>query len=161
MAATVLAVTLALPVLSACSTVRPLYGEATTRYLFSYAAPASRLDQIIYSELRLKLGPQSDSPDAYQVAVSTTPGYRGLTKSNVARPFSTSEASVTASVSVTAPDGTLVFSGTRFQTAIYTGAGQALADSTAASEASDRAARSLADTIRLLIVGALEAKSHE
>lgn len=156
----VLAVTVVLPLLAACSTVRPLYADglgAQNRYVFSYAAPGGRLDQIVYSELRLRLGPHSESTDAIHVAVSTSPSYRALVKSGVARPASTAEAVVSAAISVTGSDGAVVFSGTRSASALYTTVGQVLADSSAASEASDRAARSLADTIRLAILGALEA----
>ena len=156
----VLAVTAALPLLSACSGFRPVYGEgfsAAARHSFDYAEPGSRLDQVIYTELRLRLAPETANPDAIDVAVSASASTRAITKTGVAKPAATQEMTVSASISVTGPDGKLIFSGTRSASALYTTTGQVLADTAAQTDASERAARALADTIRLAILGALEA----
>lgn len=157
--AAVLAVTAMLPLLSACSSFRPVYGSpgAISRYSFDYAAPASRLDQIIYTELRLRLGPDTDADGAIKVAVSATAGARNLTRTGVAKPATTAEMVVTATISVVGPDGEVIFTGTRTASALYVTVGQVLADTSAQTDAAERAARALADTVRLAIVGALEA----
>jgi hypothetical protein len=156
----VLAVTAVLPALSACSGFRPVYGESFAtagRYSFDYAEPGSRLDQVIYTELRLRLGPESDAINAIDVAVSATASSRAITRTAVTKPAATHEMTVSASVVATGPDGAVVFTGTRTAGALYTTSGQALADAAAQTDASERAARALADTIRLAIIGALEA----
>ena len=162
--ATVLLVTAALPALAACSNVRPLYGDmaaAQNRYTFSYAAPATRLDQVLYTELRLKLGPHASGDGAIMVAVSTSiSGLRALTKTAVVKPQATNEVVVSATVTVTGADGETIFTGRRTAGALYTTAGQVLADTAALTEAQERAARALADTVRLAILGALESSGN-
>lgn len=155
----VLAGTLALLMLASCSGFRPVYGDGvgpSDRYAFDYASPASRLDQVIYTELRLRLGPEAPGSDALAVAVAASPSVRPLTRTGVVKPATTNQATVTATVSVSRPDGTVVFSGSRSASALYTTAGQVLADTAAQAEAEERAARALAETIRLAILGALE-----
>jgi hypothetical protein len=149
-----------LPLLAACSGFRPVYGDAgsaVSRYSFDYAAPGSRLDQVIYTELRLRLGPDTDAASAIKVAVSAYAGARALTRTAVAKPASTAEMVVSATIRVVGPDGEVIFTGTRSASAIYTTVGQVLADTAAQTDAADRAARALAETIRLMILGALEA----
>ena len=157
-AATVLLVTLVLP-LAGCSTVRPLYGTeasaAVTSQRFAYADPGNTTDQALYTELRLRLGPQSDSADALRVAVSTSSGARAITRTNVSKPTTTYEMTVSATVTVIDAAGKVVFSGVRKSSALYETTGQALADVAAANEAADRAARAVADPVRLAILGAL------
>jgi hypothetical protein len=158
--AAVLAVTAILPLLAACSGFRPVYGDAAgavSRYRFDYVAPGSRLDQIIYTELRLRLGPDTDADGAIKVAVSATAGARNITRTGVVKPATTAEMVVTATISVVGPDGEAIFSGTRSASALYTTVGQVLADTSAQTDAAERAARALADTVRLAIIGALEA----
>jgi LPS-assembly lipoprotein len=145
-------------VLAGCSGFRPVYGDPATdarQYAFAYAEPASRLDQIIYTELRLRLGPPSTDPDAIRVAVSTTSGARGLTRTAVAKPMTNLEMLVSTAISVTRADGTVLFTGTRSTSAFYTSAGQVLADVAAQTEAAERGAKALADSVRLTILGAV------
>jgi len=153
---------LALVSLASCSGFRPVYGDVDTSpagYAFSYADPASRLDQIIYTELRLRLGPETDAPDAIRVVVTSYSGARGLTRTAVVKPGTSYEMDVTASVLATAADGTVLFSGTRRASAIYQTRGQVLADTEAQTEAAERAAKALADSVRLAIIGALPGRS--
>jgi hypothetical protein len=149
---------LSLFLLAACSGFRPLYGDVgfnPARYAFRYAEPASRLDQIIYAELRLRLGPESNAPGALRVAVSTSAAARALTRTGTPRVASVNAMTVTTSYSVTTPEGDIVTSGARSTEAVYTVVGQVLADTEAANDASERGARALADTVRLAILGAL------
>lgn len=145
--------------LSACTGIRPLYGEAGTgisRHVFAYGEPASRLDQVIYTELRLRLGPNSVAPDAVRVSVSSYSYGRALTKTNVSRPSQQYEMIAVANVSISGPDGQNIFTGQRRATAAYQVVSQVLADNAAAAEASDRAGRALAETLRLTILAALD-----
>jgi LPS-assembly lipoprotein len=147
-----------LVVLAGCSGIRPLYGTDAVQpghYAFHYAEPVSRLDQVVYRELRLRLGPDSDTPDALKVTVATTAGGQALTHTGTAKPATTSQMTVTASVSVIGPEGDVVFSGTRSAAATYTSVGQVLSDTEGFNEAAERGARSVAETIRLAILGAL------
>ena len=147
-----------LATLAACSGFRPVYGEPATgptAYAFSYAAPGGRLDQIIYSELRLRLGPHSTDPEALRVSVSTGAGARGLVKAAVAKAHTTTEMIVSTTITVLTPEGEVLFSGLRKSSAFYTTVGQVLADTEAANEAAERGAKAVADTVRLAVLGAL------
>ena len=62
---------------------------------------------------------------------------------------------VTADIVLKAADGTVLFSGTRNASADYTTNAQALANQAAETEAAERAAKALADTIRLTLLAAL------
>lgn len=144
--------------LGGCSGFRPVHGEDgadTANYSFYYPDPGNRLDQIIYTELRLRLGPASAQDGAYSVSVATSTSSRGLTRTSVTKPATTSEMVVTTSIVVSDPEGKIVFSGRRSASALYTTAGQVLADVEAATEASERGAKALADIVRLSVLGAL------
>jgi hypothetical protein len=145
--------------LSGCTGIRPVYGQPGTgveRYAFSYGAPASRLDQVVYNDLRLRLGPHSTAPTAVKVTITTTNGARVMTKTNPARPSTAYEMIVTANVKVVAADGKVLFSGQRRASADYMVVSQVLADTAAAQDAAERAARSVAETVRLTIISVLE-----
>ena len=144
--------------LTACSGFTPVYGErgiGVEQHAFRYDKPASRLDQIIYQELVLKLGRTSDS--AMPLArITTTSSVRDLTKTNVANPASQKEAVVTARIELVEADGTIAFTATRSSSALFTSdRNQALAETEAEKEAKERAARELAETVRLTLLGAL------
>jgi LPS-assembly lipoprotein len=127
--------------LSGCTGLRPVYGDAgltAQRVDVQYAKPNSRLEQVIYQELALKLGKSSGSVPTVSVAVSQ--GSRDLTNNIVTRPHDQREMIVTAQITVTSPDGEVLFSGARSQ---------------AAEDAALRAARLLADTVRLQVLAAL------
>lgn len=161
--AVVLAVALAAPVLAGCSGLRPVYGTGGAvdgRLALNYADPASRLDQIIIQDLSLRLG-KGGGLDAPLVRISTASGSRDLTRTAVARPVTQKEMAVTAVYSVVAPDGRVLLNGQRKATAQYSTSGQVLADEAAAKDASERAARAVAETIRLSILSQLATPVRE
>ena len=146
-------------VLSSCTGLRPVYGQpgaGVERYAFFYGAPVSRLDQVIYNDLRLRLGQQSSAPDAVKVTISSSTSSRVLTKTNPTRPSTAHEMTVAANVRVVGPDGKVLFNGVRRASADYQVVSQVLADNSAAQDAAERAAHTVADTVRLTIIAALE-----
>ena len=145
--------------LSGCTGLHPVYGQPAAgveRYAFSYAAPASRIDQVIYNDLRVRLGPQSSAPTAVKVTISASNAARLMTKTNVARPSTAYEMIVTANVRVVGADGKVLFSGSRRASADYQVVSQVLADTAAAQDAAERAAHAVAETVRLTILSVLE-----
>jgi hypothetical protein len=150
------ALALVLPLaLGACSGLRPLYGDngvGSQRVEVHYAAPKTRLDQIVYQDLALKLG---KSPGGPLVTVVTSQVARPLTSQATVVANQPYQVVVTGVISVVAEDGTVLFSGTRSQSADYTQGPQVLANQQAAQNAAENAAHLLADTIRLAILGAL------
>lgn len=143
--------------LSGCSSFRPVYGDngvANARMELNYAKPASRLDQVIYQEFVLRFG-RTQNPDAPRMAVSTSSVSRALTHTNVTKPATQYEVAVTATATITTADGRQVFAGSRSASASYATVGQVLADTEAANEAGERAAKEAAEGLRLAILGAL------
>ncbi len=142
--------------LAGCTGLTPVYGargDMAERVAVRYAAPTSRLEQIIYQDLALRLG--AATADAPLVTVAATSSGRDLTNDGVTAPGTQRQVTVSARVTVTAPDGTTLFSGTRAQTADYTTSPQLLARTQAADAAAAQAARLLADTIRLELLAVL------
>ena len=144
--------------LTACSGFTPVYGNngiGVEQHAFRYDKPASRLDQIIYQELVLKLGRTTD-PSVPLVRVTTTSSVRGLTKTNVSNPAEQKEAAVFATIEIVDADGNIAFTANRSAAALFTSDRyQALAETEAEKEAKERAARELAETVRLTLLGAL------
>lgn len=143
--------------LSGCSSFRPVYGDngiASERMELSYGKPASRLDQVVYQEFVLRFGRTQD-PNAPRLTVTTTSSGKALTRTSIAKPATQYEVAVSATAILTTADGRQVFSGTRRATASYASVGQVLADTEAANEAGERAAREAAEGLRLAILGAL------
>lgn len=144
--------------LAACSGFTPVYGErgiGVEKHAFRYDKPGTRLDQIIYQELVLKLGRTSDST-VPMVRVTTTSSVRDLTKTAISNPASQKEALVSATIELVGPDGTIAFTAKRSASALFTAdRAQALAETEAEKEAKERAARELAETVRLTLLGAL------
>ena len=143
--------------LAGCSGLTPVYGErglGAERVALRYDAPRNRLEQIIYQDLALRLGKSSD-PSSPRVVITTTNAARDLTKSSVVRPSEQNEAVVTATIRLIGPDDAVLLNTTRSAAALYSTDRQALASSEAENEAYERAARSLAETIRLTLLGAL------
>ncbi|MEQ1900100.1 MAG: LPS assembly lipoprotein LptE [Devosia sp.] len=149
---------LALPLaLSACSSLRPVYGDnglTNQAVALAYAKPANRLEQVIYQSLALRLG-KSDSAGAPLVAVVARQSTRTLTKGTAISPNEQRQMTVTADVTLTAPDGKVLFAGTRAASADYTTDPQALSNQAAETEAAERAAKALAETLRLTLIAAL------
>lgn len=143
--------------LAGCTGLTPVYGErgiGTERHALNYSKPNSRAEQIIYQELALRFGRATD-PASPTVRITTSDTTRKLTRSGVTRPAEQREATVTAKIELVAADGSIVLSTTRSAAALYTTDSQALAASEAEREAIERAARELAETVRLTLLGAL------
>lgn len=141
--------------LGGCTGLRPVYSDATIasqRAEVRYAAPTNRLEQVIYQDLALRLGKSDGNVPTVKVEVSQDSV--GLTSGNVDRPFDQRQMTVTAKITVTSPDDKVLWSGTRSQTADYNTSSQAGASRQAADDAALRAAKLLADTIRLQILAA-------
>lgn len=143
--------------LAGCTGLTPVYGErgiGVERHALNYSKPNSRLEQIIYQELVLRFGRTSD-PTSPTVRITTSSSTRDLTRSAVTRPAEQREATVTALIELIAADGSTILSTSRSAAALYTTDSQALAASEAEREAGERAARELAETVRLTLLGAL------
>lgn len=143
--------------LAACSGFTPVYGPGgiyAAKVALVYDTPSNQLEQIIYEDLALKLGKATGSAPKLTVTVSRNAN--GLTSNAVSslpnRPY---EMVVKASVKLVDVNGKVLFQGSRSASAGYTTDSQVLANSEAADEAARRAAKSLADTIRLTLLGVL------
>lgn len=146
-------------VLGACS-FQPVYSGTTASQPMlnlAYAKPASRLEQIVYQELSLRLG-SSDAPTAplAQVAISTGSGGIAAMTETVSG-VEQARIEVTATLTLTRRDGSnaqpLVIA--RRATAQYTTNDQVFANNTAATEAQERAAKAAAESLRLALLAAL------
>ena len=120
---------------------------------YAYAKPNSRLEQVVYQELALRLG-SSDAETAPLVSLSVSAGGVGVMQSVTPDPRKVAEMSVTVTATITPRDGSgnAPVTITRRATATYSHAGQALNDNEAALEAQERAARSAAESLRLAIL---------
>jgi hypothetical protein len=144
--------------LGACS-FSPVYsGALASQPLLNlaYAKPATRLEQVIYQELALRLG-SSDAATAPLATVSATPVAADMMLSATANPAKSVEVTVTATLTIAPRDGseTEPYTFTRTASADYTRSGQILADNAAAAEAAERAAKSAAESLRLAVLAAL------
>lgn len=147
-------------------TFAPVYGarSGVTGMQLAYAAPGSRIEQIIYQDLSLSLG-SSSAPDAPLVTVSASGSSDRIGRTGSDSPATNREATVTATLKVTRASADPAASGpetlyevTRSASAGYTTAGQKLANDQAAEEASERAAHQLAQTLRLLLAANLPSR---
>jgi len=144
--------------LGGCTGLTPVYGErgaGAERIALSYGAPTSRLDQIVYQELSLRLGTDA-GPSAPRVDITTYSGAGGLTRSRNPSAVELHEATVSATAVITNPSGTvkpIVL--TRKASAQYTTNNQTLANNSAFTEASERAAKAAAESLHLAILAAL------
>lgn len=122
----------------------------------AYAKPNTRLEQIIYQDLALRLG-ASDSPDAPLVTVSTSVGTSGTALSRTVNPNKPAQAVVNATLTIARRDGSAEppLRITRFASAGYTTTGQVLADREARIEAEERAATAVAESLRLAVLASL------
>jgi hypothetical protein len=142
--------------LAACTGLTPVYETpslAGKTVALDYAPPGNRTDQLIYQDLALRL-PRGGAGNP-RLVVSTGQYSRDLTHNLVTTAQSQKQMVVTASVTLTAPDGKVLFQGTRSATADYTTDPQIISTQAASADAAARAAHQLADTIRLAILGAL------
>lgn len=148
-------------VLAGCS-FTPLYGtdSASSEYNLAYADPSSQIEQIIYQDLSLRLG-RTVSSDAPLVKISASSSSKSIGRSSTGLPTNTRELTVTANAKITQTDALnpeivkTIYSGTKSASATYTTNGQRLADQEAAKDAQNRAAKAVAQSLRLSIAAAL------
>lgn len=146
--------------LGACS-FTPVYG-GTSRLAsqpllnFAYAKPNSRLEQIVYQELALRFG-SSRSETAPLATVTVSSSVARVGYSITTNPNKTARVTVTARLVITTRDGSdaepIEF--TRQASADYTGSDQLLAINAADTEASERATKAAAESLRLAVLAAL------
>jgi hypothetical protein len=145
--------------LGACS-FQPVYSgtlASNPTLDIAYAKPNSRLEQIIYQELELRLG-SSGAPAAPLASLTVSQSSGGLAAmTNSPGPNVQTRIAVTATLTITRRDGSqaepLVLS--RSATAQYTTNSQVLANVSAATEASERAAKAAAESLRLALLATL------
>jgi hypothetical protein len=145
-------------ILGACS-FSPVYSgtlASQPSLNLAYAKPKTRLEQVVYQELSLRLG-ESTSEMAPLASVTVSNSASDVMVTATADPAKAVRMVVTAVLTIAPRDGTdakpIVFS--RTATAQYTRNGQVLADNAAADEASERAARSAAESLRLAVLASL------
>lgn len=144
--------------LSACS-FQPVHSgrlaEAAQMQL-AYSSPNTRLEQIVYQELSFRLG-TSARPDAPLVKVSIRPEVTAAFRSQTASPNKLHEVQLTGDLTITYRDtsGRSSIRVTRTATAQFNRDGQVFAESAAEIEAQERAAKALAESLRLAIYAAL------
>lgn len=145
-------------ILSGCS-FSPVYSGALASQpslSLAYAKPNSRLEQIVYQELSLRLG-RTDSATAPLVAAILTPVVSDLVMSKTANPNKPMEVAISATLTITPRDGSTgpVQTYTRRATAQYTRNDQVLAARSAQEEALERAAKAVAESLRLAVLAGL------
>jgi hypothetical protein len=122
----------------------------------AFAKPTTRLEQVVYQELALRFG-SSDAATAPLATVSVTSAGSAVGLSATANPNKLYRVTVTATLTVARRDGTdtAPMRFTRQASAEYTTSGQVLADTAAANEAAERAAKAAAESLRLAMLASL------
>lgn len=150
---------LALLLAAGCSGLTPVYGGLAgdpRQAGFAYAEPADRLSQVVLQELALRLGTAS-GPDVPLLRIEAAAGpHRALSRTGGDRPMRQHEVTVVARYEVSL-GGRVLASGSRGATASYTRDSQVLATTSAITEAEERAARAVAESVRLAILAELGA----
>ncbi len=150
-----------LPVLAGCS-FSPLYegkdGLSASDPGFAYAEPTNRYEQIIYQELAFRLG-TDPNPTAPLVSISASSAAIRMGRTSPGSVMTTNEAIVTAKLTVDSRDpeanhSNHLLSLTRSASSTYEISGQVSADRFALDTASENAARSVAETFRLILAAA-------
>ena len=148
-------------ILGACS-FTPVYSgtlASQPSLNLAYAKPKTRLEQVVYQELSLRLG-ESTAETAPLASVTVSNSATDIMVTSTTDPAKAVRMVVTAVLTITPRDGAdskpIVF--TRTATAQYTRNGQVLADNAAADEASERAAKSAAESLRLAVLASLSRK---
>lgn len=144
--------------LSACS-FQPVYSgrlAENPQLQLAYAKPTTRLEQVVYQELSLRLG-ETTALTAPLVTLSVSGSVSAPYLSATSNPNTPYEATVSATATIAARDGSAdkPITITRTAKAQLTHSGQVLADTQADQEAQERAARSAAESLRLAILAAL------
>lgn len=145
--------------LSACTGLAPLHSSPTVGASvtgpapLAYAAPASRIEQIVYQHLRLTLGEDSAGPLA-TLAIARADAPQAM--SQTANPATLRQLTLTGTLTIAPRTGFATpVTLTRTASAGYTTSTQALAAQDALFDAESRAARALADSLRLALLAAL------
>ena len=145
--------------LGACS-FSPVYSGALGNQPMldlAYAKPTTRLEQVIYQELALRFGSSDAETAAPLATVTASSSSSAIGLSATGNPNKPRRVTVTATLTVARRDCTaaepLTF--TRQASADYTTSGQVLADTAAATEAAERAARAAAESLRLALLASL------
>lgn len=144
--------------LSACS-FSPVYSGALASQPtldLAYAKPTSRLEQVIYQELALRFG-TSEATTAPLATVTASSSGSAIGLSATANPNKPARVTVAATLTITRRDGTTSAPVriTREASAEYTTSGQDLADTAAATDAAERAAKAAAESLRLAVLASL------
>ncbi|MHA6732436.1 hypothetical protein [Devosia sp. A369] len=136
--------------LAACS-FSPVYGGANTpsasNIAFAYAAPSSRLEQVVYQRLGLSFRPSDDAP--VMMATVSTGSQRGMMTSTSGPAPRVANVTVTMNI---LEDGKVIFTATRSASASYSTNNQVLANNQAVTDAQERAAVSAAESLRLAVL---------
>lgn len=151
----VLALVMGASVLSGC-TLTPVYGDhglTASQLKLDLAAPANRLEQVVYQRLALRFG-TSDGPDAPRVSVKVSATSSHAGQSATADPEASQIETGTAVLTISRP-GKPDFTATRQVSVTYTTSGQVLANNEARTDAGEQAARALAEQLRLTILSVL------
>lgn len=143
--------------LAGCS-LTPAYADrsAVRQLALTYPEPDSRLQQIVYQEMRLDFG--GDAGKGAPIAsVSISQSGWDPTKSTIGDPRSPYQVTLSGTLTITAPavsgeQPKVLFEATRQASATYTTDGQSLGDNFAAVAANEQAARELAESLRLAIL---------
>lgn len=157
--AVIVPLALASAALGACS-FQPVYSgrlAENPRLELAYAEPTTRLEQIVYNELSLRLG-KSTAPTAplITVAVSNSGAFAPYL-SATQNPNTPREVTITATVTIAPRNGVddQLITLTRTARAQLTHSSQVLANEAATIEAQERATRAVAESLRLAILAAL------
>ena len=153
------ALAFSLPALAlAGCTLAPVYSDAVAtqaKLRFHYIEPNNRLEQIVYQELALRFGGDAGE-GAQRLRISVGQSARDLTISATNNPVDARQVTVNGTASVVSADGsTLLLTIRRTASADYETNGQVFADREARNEAAERAARELAESLRLGLIAGL------
>jgi LPS-assembly lipoprotein len=138
--------------IAACSGLTPLYqdGSATGAYrnLISFADPETRAEQVLIRELKTALGANGAGAPLFSVSINSKTELVSVIAT--ANPAKSKTLTLTAKYTLADPatPDKPILSETRTASATYTTGPQALANTRAESDATERAARRLADIIR-------------
>ncbi len=147
-------------VLAGCSGFRPVYADVTSstgdKYALRYAEPANRLEQVVYQDLRLRLG-DSGGAAAPVVTVATSGGPVRIGQSSDGTPELLYQYQLSALVTVMqpTPEPQTIVSFRRQASASFTRRQQTLTDRQAEETAGEQAARALAEQVRLGLLAEL------
>jgi hypothetical protein len=153
------ALAFSLPALAlAGCTLTPVYSDAAAtqaKLRFHYIEPTSRLEQVVYQELALRFGGDAGE-GAPRLRISVGQSARDLTISTTNNPVDARQVTVNGTASLVSADGsTLLLTVKRTASANYETNGQVFADREARNEAAERAARELAESLRLGLIAGL------